>query len=487
MLDADMTVTGELPPEPRLADCYHGMVGGSWEYQLPLLIRGSRRWAYAGVTHSYLVAEDGDGDYSEASCDLRIEDRRPGGWRPGKLEEDARLLEAELERNPSDARSSFYLAQTYENLDRTGDALREYGRRAVLEGWDQERFVAKLRRGRLLCDRNQPEGVTALLEAWNERPIRAEPLYSLARHCRQLGWNEAALLFARRAAAIPRPADRLFVEASVYSTWIPLEEGIAELRAGDVEKGRRILTALRETLAEPNKSWIDEMLEEMKERMPEPMPELELEEKFSEDLNRVVYLRPQTADDEVFHATFDGRYHVPPKMPPPERILDLGSNIGLTVAHYAVLWPRAKIVGVEMALDHVALALRNTDRPILPVAVGSEDGVGRFQHAGTWGTVHHLAADGNTVCDVWTIRKIVEVCFDGREIDFVKMDIEGEEWDLFAYPDWVPLVKHLLVELHGGEAEEMKARGLAELTEIGYDATVHEIHPHALWAVRRDG
>ncbi len=263
MLDADMTVKGTMPPEPRTADCYHGTIEGSWEYQLPLLIRGSRRWSYHGVAHSYLVAEDGGGNYSEETCDLRIIDRRAGGWRPGKLQEDARLLEQELERNPKDARSSFYLAQTYDNLGRPGDALREYGRRSVLEGWDQERFVAKLRWARLLCDKDVHAGLGALIEAWQERPTRAEPLYSAARHCRQQGWEEAALLFARKAASISQPPDRLFVEASLYTTWIKMELGIAEIRTGDKKVGRRILRELRKSdLSDANKAWIDELLEE---------------------------------------------------------------------------------------------------------------------------------------------------------------------------------------------------------------------------------
>lgn len=264
MLDADMTVKGELPPEPRAADCYHGTIEGSWEYALPLLVRGSRRWSYHGVAHSYLVAEDGGGDYSEETCGLRIEDRRPGGWRPGKIEEDARLFEQELERNPTDARSSFYLAQTYADLGRTGDALREYGRRVLLEGWDQERFVAKLRRARLLCEREPGAGLGALMEAWDERPSRAEPLYSAARLCRQQGWNEAALFFARKAASIPQPPDRLFVEATVYSVWVKLELGIAEIRTGDKKRGKDILRKLRrhEKLSEANEAWITELLEE---------------------------------------------------------------------------------------------------------------------------------------------------------------------------------------------------------------------------------
>jgi tetratricopeptide (TPR) repeat protein len=259
MLDADMTVKGELPSDED-AEVYHGTIEGSWEYTLPLLVSGRRRWVYRGVAHSYLAAEDGN-SYTEAVCDLRIEDRRPGGWRPGKLEEDARLLERELEKNPLDARSSFYLAQTYADLGRTSDALREYGRRILLGGYDQERFVAKLRRARLLCEREPQNAIGACLDAWQERPTRAEPLYVAARQCRLNGWNEAALMFARQAAAISRPNDRLFVEHATYAWGIPMELAIAEMRAGDEWTGRCMLQDLRdEDIPKGVKEWIDELI-----------------------------------------------------------------------------------------------------------------------------------------------------------------------------------------------------------------------------------
>ena len=262
MLDADMTVKGELPEGD--AEVYHGTIEGSWEYTLPLLVSGKRRWVYKGVAHSYLAAEDGK-NYAEEVCGLRIEDRRPGGWRPGKLEEDARLLERELEKNPLDARSSFYLAQTYADLGRTSDALREYGRRILLGGYDQERFVAKLRRARLLCERDPQGAIGACVEAWQERPTRAEPLYVAARQCRLNGWNEAALMFARQAAGISKPADRLFVEEATYAWGIPIELAIAEMRAGDPKKGRQTLQGLRGSVPEGVETWISELLGELAE------------------------------------------------------------------------------------------------------------------------------------------------------------------------------------------------------------------------------
>jgi hypothetical protein len=68
------------------------------------------------------------------------------------------------------------------------------------------------------------------------------------------------LLFARRAAEIPKPADRLLVETLTYAWGIRLELGIAEVRAGDPERGREILDGIRELVPPDYELWIDEVL-----------------------------------------------------------------------------------------------------------------------------------------------------------------------------------------------------------------------------------
>jgi hypothetical protein len=261
MLDADMTISGELP-DPGEADSWLVQIADApWSYYLPLLT-GRGPWYYKGSAHAFLHRDDRR--WVQKRSELRVLDRRPGGWRPGKLEDDARLLEAELERNPLHARSSFYLAQTYEDLGRTGEALREYSRRALLGGYDQERFVALLRRARILCEREPTLALGACLEAWQARPTRAEPLYVAARQARRSGMDDVALLLARRAIEIEKPDDTLFVEEGVYSYGIAVELGIAEMRAGDRERGVRILADLLylETLPQGYRDWIRELLPE---------------------------------------------------------------------------------------------------------------------------------------------------------------------------------------------------------------------------------
>src|SRR5450755_3993834 len=65
-----------------------------------------------------------------------------------------------------------------------------------------------------------------------------------------------------------------------------------------------------------------------------------------------VMLRPFTTDYDVMLETFLGRFHVEPVKHVPQTIFDLGANIGLTMAHYAVLYPHAQILGVELDADN---------------------------------------------------------------------------------------------------------------------------------------
>ena len=53
------------------------------------------------------------------------------------------MLLAEVERNPEDERSAFYLAQTYFNLGDFASAIEWFKRRVEMGGWDEETYYAK--------------------------------------------------------------------------------------------------------------------------------------------------------------------------------------------------------------------------------------------------------------------------------------------------------------------------------------------------------
>lgn len=178
LLDADMILHYDGPDDPVLtAEVYNGTVRSSIHYALPLLVKGDRNWRYEGVAHSYLA---GDTNWNALTLDgLWIEDH--SHTTVEKLQRDLELLSAEHARRPLDARTAFYLAQTYYDLDRFPEAIAMYRYRANLQGWDEETFYARYRLGSLLGEHvSFLEGARELLAAWEMRPARIEPLRVLA-------------------------------------------------------------------------------------------------------------------------------------------------------------------------------------------------------------------------------------------------------------------------------------------------------------------
>lgn len=220
LLDADMIL--ETAPEfdkQTLDATYYQVVQdtGVLSYLNTRLACLSHDWHAVGAAHEYWEA-DGDGR-GERLDTLRIRDMGDGGSKGDKLTRDYRLLKQELARDPGNPRHTFYLAQTCFDGGRYAEAAEWYGRRWALGGWDEERWYARYKQGvaLLLCG-DALRGAGVLLEAFDERPTRAEPLWALARHHRENGRHHVALMLAQQALRIPFPSeDVLFVETEVYA------------------------------------------------------------------------------------------------------------------------------------------------------------------------------------------------------------------------------------------------------------------------------
>jgi hypothetical protein len=161
-------------------------------------------------------------------------------------------LLAEVERNPEDARSVFYLAQSYFDLGDFASARRWYARRVEMGGWDQEVYYSMLRVGRSMAelDTPWPDVQDAYLRAWEFRPTRAEALHAIARRYRFVKRYRLGYLFAKRAAQIPLPEqDILFVGADVYAWRATDEQAICAFYVG---KRAEAFTLCRRLLARPD-------------------------------------------------------------------------------------------------------------------------------------------------------------------------------------------------------------------------------------------
>jgi glycosyltransferase involved in cell wall biosynthesis len=226
-IDADDLLVGAPDFRGLTADVYWLRVRDGQSYWRRHLFRDGVSCHFDGVVHDYSVCSDGlveervQGDYYVAS-------RRLGatGLDPLKYARDRDLLLAEVERNPGDTRSVFYLAQSYFDLGDYANARLWYARRVEMGGWAEEVYYSHFRVAEAMLQLGLPwsEVQDAYLRAWEFRPTRAEPLYAIARQYRIQERYKLGYLFAERAAQIPMPEhEALFVADEVY-TWRSIDD-----------------------------------------------------------------------------------------------------------------------------------------------------------------------------------------------------------------------------------------------------------------------
>ena len=232
LIDADMTLTyQERQIRSMTADSYLLRHNENPEYWVKRVVRGDRRWRFVGATHEYITTDSSD--RTEKLDGIVVHHHADGGTRPEKFRRDLALLSAELERNPDDARSVFYLAQTYRDLDRLPEAIELYRRRASMGDWEEEVFYSQYQLGVLTARTGDHEkALAALLQAWEIRPTRAEPLYDLAWMLRARRQHHAAHMIAARGIGIPVSDDTLFVHRWIYEWGLLFEYSIAAYWTG---------------------------------------------------------------------------------------------------------------------------------------------------------------------------------------------------------------------------------------------------------------
>ncbi len=238
LLDADWTLVAKPRALARLnADAYlvrhvHPQ-GLGLELFNRHLVRADIAWRYVGVAHEYITT-------GAATSEQRLDDAYIVNWADGgvgrarRWQQDAELLEAAVARDPADARSVFYLGQTYRDLGQTDRAIELYSRRAAMQGWPEEAFYSQYQVGVLRAQQGDWDvAVPALLVAWSLRPTRIEPLYQLAAGYRAREAYQAGHLFAARAFNRPQPDDILFVEPWIYRWGVLFEYSITAYWVGD--------------------------------------------------------------------------------------------------------------------------------------------------------------------------------------------------------------------------------------------------------------
>jgi glycosyltransferase involved in cell wall biosynthesis len=257
LLDADMILKIEGRFDKRALDKDQYLTpqqNRRIKYWLTRLLKASLPWRSVGVTHEYWDLDRSKMDHTSSIyldskgkiASLFIDDQEDGGSKADKYERDKRLLIEGL-NDPETPfylrpRYMFYLAQSYMCLQDYHNAIKWYKKRVEEGGWVEEVYYSLVQIALCyeeLAKENPNEQVNLLddhqvdadnnyekyfslsllyfQKAWEYRPVRAEPLYHLARLHRIKGNYNLGLLYALKGSKIPFPSeDILFVDYHVY-------------------------------------------------------------------------------------------------------------------------------------------------------------------------------------------------------------------------------------------------------------------------------
>jgi glycosyltransferase involved in cell wall biosynthesis len=214
------------------------------------LISSKRDWKYLGTMHEQLSSASAISHElmyvlvckRKTALSARSQD-------PQKYDKDAQLLEEALQKDPKDSRNVFYLAQSYGNAGKLECALKNYQKRASMEGDEQEIFWSLFLIGALHEELKFPfeTVLKSYQQAYEYRPNRAEPLVHLSNYLLQKKQNALAYCLAKLAFQIPYPGEELGgrIKTSVYTYEAHLTLCIAAIGVHKYQEALPILEQLK--------------------------------------------------------------------------------------------------------------------------------------------------------------------------------------------------------------------------------------------------
>ncbi len=212
-----------------------------------------------------------------------------------------------------------------------------------------------------------------------------------------------------------------------------------------------------------------------------------------------ISLRHGTRDVPLFYDVIVQRHYELPhgvvREAPPGgvRVVDLGANIGLFAAFVASRAPVTSVVAYEPDPDNLDLLRSNLSRcprigawRIVEACAGASDGSVSFI-AGDFGE-SRVVSDAHAAATTTLPR--VDVFPDLALADWLKMDIEGSEWDILADPRFADLpLRALAMEYHpwGCPGADPRSTAAEMLRDAGFE--VWEAREHVegfgeIWAWR---
>ena len=186
-------------------------------------------------------------------------------------------------------------------------------------------------------------------------------------------------------------------------------------------------------------------------------------------IDRQFFYRPGTSDEWVLDQVFRQHQYAFDQWPSSNEIfalierrrvenkrpliVDAGANIGASVVYFASKIPSARIVAIEPAADNFDLLKRNTSGLDVEPHLAALGAAGRVRSVdpglGPWGYRTERTQDETGSVPVLSVNQIYASHARDAFPLMVKVDIEGDEKDLFAHDtEWVRQTPIIFVEPH---------------------------------------
>ena len=217
---------------PLEIDCFQIMYRlNSLQYHRAQIVRSDQPWTYQGVLHEYLDLQGKSqiiqyqipGDKCFVKAD--ISPLKRASTVEEKYAKDAEILKDALDKDPTNTRYMFYLAQSYRDSGQNLKALEAYEMRVNAGGWQEEVYYSLYMIGRIKerLGRHPDEVIGAYSKAWEYRPERLEAVFHAMRKLREQNRWVLAFTYANMALKNPGTSDILFVEPEIWQ-WRLLDE-----------------------------------------------------------------------------------------------------------------------------------------------------------------------------------------------------------------------------------------------------------------------
>ncbi len=153
-------------------------------------------------------------------------------------------------------------------------------------------------------------------------------------------------------------------------------------------------------------------------------------------------------------------------------IIDCGANIGLSVIYFKQLFPHANITAFEPDIKIFEVLKRNidsfsyTDVLLINKGLWNTDGkLNFFSEGADAGHIEANAAEANATIEVTRLRPFLN-----KQVDFLKIDIEGAEYTLLEdIKDLLHNVSNVFLEYHSYKNKQQILSDILNiLKEAGY-------------------